>query len=37
VLVFPVLGLALLRGGAEAAPPDAPREAAPEPAALMAM
>src|SRR5215213_1604683 len=33
VLVFPVLGLALLRGGAEAAPSDAP----PEPAPLMAM
>jgi len=37
VLVFPVLGLALLRGGAEAPPTEAPHEPAPEPAALMAM
>ena len=37
VLVFPVLGLALLRGGAEPAPSDAPPEPAAEPAALMAM
>ena len=37
VLVFPVLGLALLRGGPEAAPSDAPPEPASEPAALMAM
>jgi hypothetical protein len=37
VLVFPVLGLALLRGGAGAAPSEAGREPAPEPAALMAM
>jgi len=37
VLLFPVLGLALLRGGAEAAPSDAPPEPASEPAALMAM
>jgi len=37
VLVFPVLGLALLRGGAEPAPSDAPPEPASEPAALMAM
>jgi len=32
-----VLGLALLRGGAEPAPSDAPPEPSSEPAALMAM
>ena len=38
VLVFPVVGLALLRGGAEATPSaEDPRAPAPEPAGLMAM
>jgi Kef-type K+ transport system membrane component KefB len=37
VLVFPVLGLALLRGAEEAPPSEAPREPAAEPAALPAM
>ena len=37
VLVFPVLGLALLRGAAEAPPSEAPREPTAEPAGLPAM
>jgi Kef-type K+ transport system membrane component KefB len=37
VLIFPLLGLTLLRGGAQGAPPDEPREPEPEPIALAAM
>jgi Kef-type K+ transport system membrane component KefB len=37
VLIFPLLGLTLLRGGAEPAPPEHPGEPDPEPAALAAM